>query len=103
MMPSDLPAVLDLDRRSFSLPWPVSSFKYEIESNPLARCRVAEIEDEAGQTKLVGMIVVWLIVDEAHIATIAVEPGYRRQKIAQRMLADALIEAYLNGMTKSML
>ena len=36
------------------------------------------------------MIVVWLILDEAHIATIAVHPDYRGQGIAQELLSTAL-------------
>ncbi len=99
----DLPAVIALDQRSFSLPWPESSFKFEIESNELSRCWVAEIKAPDGTLTLVAMIVIWLIVDEAHVATIAVHPDYRRQKIAQRLLAYTLIDAYHTGAVKSVL
>lgn len=99
----DLPAVTALDQRSFSLPWPESSFKYELESNELSRCWVAEITAPEGSTALVAMIVIWLIIDEAHVATIAVHPDYRRQKIAQRLLAHALIDAYHTGAVRSYL
>ena len=99
----DLPAVIALDQRSFSLPWPESSFKFEIESNELSRCWVVEIEASDGTPILVAMIVIWLIVDEAHVATIAVHPDHRRQKIAQRLLAHTLIDAYHTGAVKSVL
>jgi len=42
-------------------------------------------------------------VDEAHVATIAVHPDYRRQKSAQRLLAYTLIDAYHTGAVKSVL
>jgi ribosomal-protein-alanine N-acetyltransferase len=103
MQLDDLPAVIALDQSSFSLPWPESSFKYEVESNELSRCSVAEIQSPAGELTLVAMIVIWLIVDEAHVATIAVYPDYRRQKIAQRLLAHTLIDAYHTGAVKSFL
>jgi len=99
----DLPAVIELDQRSFSLPWPERSFRFEIESNELSRCWVAEIESPDAPPILVAMIVIWLIVDEAHVATIAVHPDYRRQKIAQRLLAYTLVDAYHAGAAKSFL
>ena len=79
---ADLPAVIELDQRSFSLPWPASSFKFEIENNPVSRCWVVETQIEGEPPVLIAMIVIWLIVDEAHVATIAVHPDYRRQHIA---------------------
>ena len=36
------------------------------------------------------MLVAWLLVDEAHIATIAAHPDFRRQGIAGRLLIHAL-------------
>ena len=98
-----LPAVVALDQRSFSLPWPESSFKFEIESNALSRCWVAEVIRDDGSPLLAAMIVIWLIVDEAHVATIAVHPDYRRYGIARRLLAHTLIDAYHAGAVKSFL
>jgi ribosomal-protein-alanine N-acetyltransferase len=100
---ADLPAVIELDQRSFSLPWPASSFKFEIENNPVSRCWVVETQIEGEPPVLIAMIVIWLIVDEAHVATIAVHPAYRRQHIAQRLLSFALIDAYHSGAVKSFL
>jgi ribosomal-protein-alanine N-acetyltransferase len=82
----DVAAVHAIDELSFSLPWPEKSFRYELTENPASMCRVAEWDD-AG---IVGMIVLWLIVDEAHIATIAVHPDYRGRGIARTLLADGL-------------
>jgi ribosomal-protein-alanine N-acetyltransferase len=49
------------------------------------------------------MIVVWLVVDEAHIATIAVHPDYRGQGIAQELLCAGLIESIERGMRSATL
>jgi len=99
---TDLEEVLALDRLSFSLPWPESSFKFEIESNPVSRCWVAEV-NQAGTPVIAGMIVIWLIVDEAHVATFAVHPDYRRMKIGQKLLAFTLKDAYHAGAVRSFL
>lgn len=88
MTADDVPAVARIDQMSFSLPWPEHSFRYEAEDNRVARCYVAENED--GQ--IVAMIVSWIILDELHIATIAVHPGFRRQGIGARILTEALRE-----------
>jgi ribosomal-protein-alanine N-acetyltransferase len=49
------------------------------------------------------MIVVWLIVDEAHVATIATDPEYRRQGIGKRLLAHALRQMIRDGARSSFL
>lgn len=85
MMLEDLPVVIELDRLSFSLPWPERSFRFELTDNPASRCWVAELDG-----RVVGMIVVWFLVDEAHIATIATHPDFRRQGIARKLLTYAL-------------
>lgn len=85
----DVPAVHAIDVRSFSLPWPESSFRYELTENPASLCRVAEI-DGVG---IVGTIVLWVIVDEVHIATIAVHPDYRGRGIARMLLTEGLERA----------
>jgi len=82
---ADIPDVIELDILSFSLPWPERSFRFELTDNPASRCWVAELDG-----KIAGMIVAWMIVDEAHIATIATHPKYRRQGIAKKLLTYAL-------------
>jgi ribosomal-protein-alanine N-acetyltransferase len=100
---ADLDRVVVLDRLSFSLPWPESSFKYEIENNSVSRCWVMEVEESPNNRVLAGMIVIWLIVDEAHVATFAVHPDYRRRRLAQRLLIFTLLDAYHSGATRSFL
>ena len=98
MTVDDVPAVLELDQKSFSLPWPERSFRFELTDNPASRCWVAELDG-----KIVGMLVVWLIVDEAHVATVATHPEYRRQGIGKRLLAHALRLIMRDGARSSFL
>ncbi len=94
----DLPQVLAIDQVSFSLPWPERSFRFEITDNPASRAWVAESDG-----KITGLIVVWFLVDEAHIATIATHPDYRRQGIASRLLIHALQSLRDEGALSSVL
>jgi ribosomal-protein-alanine N-acetyltransferase len=94
----DIPAVSDLDHKSFSLPWPERSFRFEVTDNPASRSWVVELEG-----KVVGMIVVWLLVDEAHVATLATHPDFRRQGVGKRLLSHALREAMQEGARSSFL
>jgi ribosomal-protein-alanine N-acetyltransferase len=92
MTAADLDAVLNLDQRSFANPWPRRSFEFELNENRASHQWVAEVGG-----RVVGVIVAWLLVDEAHIATIAVEPELRGRGIAARLLCAALQDLAVRG------
>ncbi|MFH2104599.1 MAG: ribosomal protein S18-alanine N-acetyltransferase [Chloroflexota bacterium] len=98
----DVPVVHAIDVLSFSLPWPERSFRHEVTNNPASRCWVAESGTES-QSCIVGMLVLWLIEDEAHIATLAVHPEQRRQGIGERILLSALQAAKSEGARRAYL
>lgn len=89
---ADLPAVLEIDRLSFALPWPERSYRFELSENPAAHLMVAEM-GRVNHRAVVGYVGFWLIVDEAHISTIAVDPGWRSQGIGELMLGHTLVAA----------
>ena len=97
MQMNDLEQVSIIDRVSFSLPWPTSAFRYEMLKNPSSLLYVAEASTTGSEHQVIGSIVVWMILDEAHIATIAVEPRYRGRGISQGLLAAVLVEAIRKG------
>jgi ribosomal-protein-alanine N-acetyltransferase len=99
----DLPQVVAIDQSSFSLPWPESSFHFELEKNECARAWVAEVTDMGGKQVIVGMIVGWLIVDEIHIATVATAHNFRGKGIGERLMKQLLRDAYKEGARKSFL
>lgn len=99
MTVEDVPVVAQLDRASFSLPWPEHAFYYEVKDNFAARCFVAEAEDE----HVIGMVVSWVILDELHIATLAVHPEYRRQGIGELILTKALQDGHEAGTQHALL
>ncbi len=98
MTVEDVPAAHELDVSSFSLPWPERSLRFEVTDNLAARCWAAELDD-----LLVGMLVLWMIVDEAHIATVATHPNHRRQGIASQLLLEALRSAHTEGARSALL
>jgi ribosomal-protein-alanine N-acetyltransferase len=82
---ADLPAVHRIERASFSSPWPDDAYRSELQTNRLASYLVARAGDE-----VVGFGGIWLMVDEAHITTFAVDPAWRRQGIGERLLLALL-------------
>jgi len=93
----DVHSVYAIDVQSFTLPWSERSYIYDLEQNPAARSWVAELPEDDREPKIIGMIVMWLIIDEAHIGTIAVHPEYRRRGIGRKLLQVALNEAKESG------
>jgi len=94
----DVPAVHAIDLLSFSLPWTERSFRYEVTENPISRGWVVE----AGG-RIAAMLVLWFVVDEAHIATIATHPDFRRRGIGERLMMTALASARQEGARRAFL
>jgi len=96
MTVDDLPAVLEIDRSSFALPWPERSFRFELTENDAAHLLVAEVA-WSGRTCLAGYLGYWLLVDEMHISTLAVHPDLRGQGVGERLLLAGLDQARRQG------
>jgi ribosomal-protein-alanine N-acetyltransferase len=99
----DVPRVHQLDVLAFSLPWPERSYRFEVSENRASSCWVAELPCAGGQAEVVGMMVNWVIVDELHIATIAVHPDHRRLGIGRRLLVQGLRAGWERGARKAYL
>lgn len=93
----DIEAVHEVDKLSFSTPWPRRAYIHELTENPGGHVWVAEYRDPQDRLQVVGMIAIWLILDEAHIGTLAVHPQYRRQGIARELIRVALMSAIRKG------
>jgi len=77
----DIPAVHAIERASFAVPWPDDAYRNELVTNRLASYVVARAGDE-----VVGFAGLWVMVDEAHITTFAVDPRWRRRGVGQWLL-----------------
>ena len=94
----DVPAIHEIDTLSFTLPWSERSFRYEVTENLVSRGWVVEVDG-----RITAMLVLWLIVDEAHIATLAVHPNFRRQGFGEKILIHALRAAQAEGARRAFL
>jgi [ribosomal protein S18]-alanine N-acetyltransferase len=81
---SDLPAVMETDRRSFPTPWSEEIWRQEI-TGPFGLYLVLEEGDN-----LSGHIGLKLISGEAHVVTLAVRPERRRRGFARALIEAAL-------------
>ena len=87
----DLPAVLEIERRSFGQPWSRAFFEKEL-STPFARL-VAAVDEGAPRPCLAGYTCRWRVTDEVHLLNVAVHPEYRGTGIGRRLVEAVLEEA----------
>jgi ribosomal-protein-alanine N-acetyltransferase len=88
----DLPAIHVIEQQSFRTPWPPHAYRSELESNDLAQYISAWLGG-----RIVAYAGMWLITDEAHITTFAVDPAWRRRRIGDRLLMALLDLAIARG------
>jgi [ribosomal protein S18]-alanine N-acetyltransferase len=82
---TDLPRVIAIERRCFTMPWSLSMFVLEL-SKPSGIC-LAAVSD----TRMLGYVICARYEDAYHVMTIAVEPDCRQQGVARGLL-DALLD-----------
>ncbi len=80
--PEDVTAVEALQRRSFTNAWGAESIRWELEHTDVARLYVARGPGGA----LVGYCACWMVFDELHINSLAVEDAWRRRGVARQLL-----------------
>jgi ribosomal-protein-alanine N-acetyltransferase len=95
MQLAHIPAVLDIERRSFPTPWSERAFVSELTQNAYAHYIVALLGP-----RVVGYAGMWLVLDEAHVTNIAVHPDFRGQRIGHRLLLELERRAAVHGCTR---
>ncbi len=95
----DVSAVEALQRRAFTNAWGAEAIRWELENTDVARLYVARAADGS----LVGYCACWMIFDELHINSLAVEEQWRRRGVARQMLAFVLDAAIASGATSATL
>jgi len=114
----DIPQVLEVDRESYTVPWPASTYRREVMHNRNARYLVLRSiadgvlqhrENSDGEIKsrlpfpffrwtargnetkpgsVVGYAGMWLMLDEAHITTIALRREWRGKGLGELLLVS---------------
>ncbi|MGI6679320.1 MAG: ribosomal protein S18-alanine N-acetyltransferase [Dehalobacterium sp.] len=88
----DLEQVLAIEQCSFPTPWSKQAFISEIYDNSLSYYCVGKLNG-----RVVAYGGMWIIIDEAHITTIAVHPDYRGQKIGEKLLSHLIVQSMVQG------
>ena len=89
----DLDALVRLEESCFDNPWPLSAFEQELQT-PFSRILMALGEDKK---TLLGFVNYWVVEDELHLLTIAVDHQRRRQGLGGELLRLAEADGTLRG------
>jgi ribosomal-protein-alanine N-acetyltransferase len=117
MQLSDLRQVMAIERTAFPTPWPASAYHHELTQNDLSTYVVLRRQgvtpagdswqrlvgrwrprvSKQAATPLLGYGGFWMIVDEAHISTLAVHPEWRGRGLGELLLVALIDAAMLRG------
>jgi len=127
MVPSDISQVMDIERESFPSIWPETTYKRELQNRlarylvlvqhpperpptppaqvrrpwgwreTVRRLRTLRPAPEPTQELILGFAGLWLMVEEAHIVTLAVREGQRRRGLGELLLIVAIEVAVAHG------
>jgi ribosomal-protein-alanine N-acetyltransferase len=96
MVPADMTEVMATERAAYETGWPSTAFERELTQNAMARYVVLR-EGESG--RLAGFGGLWLMVEEAHVVTVAVLPEVRRNGYGAAIVHGLMNVAIENGMS----
>jgi len=92
MTASDVAAVTRIERASFSTIWPADAFYNELSTNKLAHYFVGRFNDN-----IVAYGGIWVILEDSHITTLAVDPEHRGRRFGEVLLLRLIDEAIERG------
>ncbi len=84
MTHADLNPVLEIEHLSFATPWSRTGFEMEL-AKPFGIPLVAEIEK-----RIAGYVIAWLVLDELHIANVAIHPDFQRQGLGEHLIRTVM-------------
>ncbi len=119
MRVDDLDQIRRIERASFPTPWPRNAYRREILTNERARYIVVRSMDQRGRAPppppppqrgwrrwrnpwalfarrrgdpgdVVAFAGVWVMLDEAHVTTIAVDPSHRRRGLGELLIVEMI-------------
>lgn len=92
MATSDIGTVTRIERASFATVWPSDAFFNELSTNKLAHYFVGRLH---GRVVAYGGI--WVILEDSHVTTLAVDPEYRQRRFGELLLLRLIDEAIERG------
>ncbi|HEY9723699.1 MAG TPA: ribosomal protein S18-alanine N-acetyltransferase [Oscillatoriaceae cyanobacterium] len=91
MTSSDLPRVVQIEKACFGERWTLNSFQHEL-ANAASSYFVA-VEDG----EIIGYAGYWLILEEAHVTTIGVDPKFQRRGFGEFLMLHLVEHAERAG------
>lgn len=91
MQLADLPRVVEIEKACFGERWTLNAFRNEL-ANAASTYFVLEAEGQ-----VVGYAGYWLILEEAHITTIGVDPACQRRGYGELLLLELINHAERAG------
>jgi ribosomal-protein-alanine N-acetyltransferase len=95
----DLDAVAALEAASFTNPWTRDMLARELRQSDVARVYVLRLPDQ----RVAAFCACWIVADELHINTIAVDHARRRQGLATALMEHVLRDAAREGARRATL
>ena len=96
---ADLDRVAELEAACFTNPWTRAMLDHEVKGSATARAYVVRLADGS----IGGFCTCWVIVDELHINTIAVDPALRRSGLATALMQFVMADAARSGARRATL
>jgi ribosomal-protein-alanine N-acetyltransferase len=104
---ADIGQVMEIEQVAFSTPWSPRAYRYELTENDHSTMlvvrpraapggRLVRLKRPLGLAKpgpVLGYAGFWLLVEDAHICTIAVHPLWRRQGLGEMLILSLLERA----------
>jgi ribosomal-protein-alanine N-acetyltransferase len=114
---ADVDQVMAIEKVAFSAPWSARAYRYEIVENDYSTMLVvrpatgpvgafARLARQVGLIKpgpVLGYGGFWLLVDDAHVATIAVHPDWHRRGLGELLLLSLLERAIAQDASRATL
>ncbi len=106
----DIKEVMEIEHDSFPSPWSARAYRHELLDNDLSHyfvvrqrqmegpessllARIGRTLGVGARSPVLGYAGFWLTAGEAHISTIAVQPGWRRRGVGELLLVAMLDRA----------
>jgi ribosomal-protein-alanine N-acetyltransferase len=113
---ADIDQVMEIEHLSFSAPWSARAYRFELTENENSVMLVVRQAPAGGGLRrwlwryhlvdrkpVLGYAGMWLLVDDGHIATIAVHPDWRGRGLGEMLIHSLLDRARERGARRATL
>ena len=93
VQPHHLPQIEELEQQCFSIPWTWDQLMSQLPDD----CHEFLAAEQEG--KVLGYVGMMTVLDEGYISNVAVDPAFRRQGIADRLITELLDRARIRELS----